>query len=255
MSTALVEKRQDCTIITSPCHKRRARVPRTHGTVSVKCPEPGCGRWWTWTLSSGAVAAPSPVVAREGDVIVPASGNRDVVPPDRSGVAVPEPPRPPGKTGGIVQVFDTRELRFVCAKTGARWSAVFNRALGMEKFVLVGTRAGETRLIDELFARANANPHMHAEKPRDGAFDHRQFAFGNLTCPCCGYVGRPGRNMVVCCYCDELVCGGNIVDVRDDWEQAQCQPRCPSYPAVYRLEPSDDPLHGSEMRVYQKDGS
>jgi hypothetical protein len=174
--------------------------------------------------------------------------------PERASRVHRAPPRGPGvQSTALLLQTQWRELRMLCAVTGAPFSVVFQREGNHGRFTRCGIAAGDTLALQLMYARLQGVPEMRAETPQPVAFGFDEVLFGhNWTCPCCGHVAHGEGSFVHCDTCGRNTCMGTVRRYRDDWAETVCHPRCPSYPQRLVLYPYLDPLRGHGMTVYRR---
>jgi ssDNA-binding Zn-finger/Zn-ribbon topoisomerase 1 len=145
------------------------------------------------------------------------------------------------------------EMRIRCSKTGAPWSAVFEQNPNSGAYVFWKARAGDDLTLELMFAALTGNPDFRASAPEPMNFASGSLLFGNMTCPCCAFVSRPGYRVIRCNHCDGYICAATQRDVSTDMAEAICQPHCPGYPKPMLLEPDDDDVRGYQLTIYQRE--
>lgn len=242
--SALAE-RETSTIIDCPAcpQKLRVREPRHGYKLQVRCANTLCRTVFDYPRPRTAplvVLRSSPAVPAQANIVLPATPAQDNAPR-----AI--------QSGAVMLKKVYGEMRIRCSKTGAPWSAVFEQNPNSGAYVFWKARAGDDLTLELMFAALTGNPDFRAAAPERMNFSDGSLLFGNMACPCCSFVSRPGYRVIRCTHCNDYVCCGTQREVSPDWMEAACHPHCSSYPTPLLLEPDTDDLRGYQLTIYQRE--
>ena len=230
------------TIIDCPAcpQKLRVREPRHGYKLQVRCK---CNTVFDYPRPRSAplmVPRSSPAMPAHANIVLPASPLQDNAPR-----AI--------QNGAVMLKKVYGEMRIRCSKTGAPWSAVFEQNPNSGAYVFWKARAGDDLTLELMFAALTGNPDFRAAAPQAMNFSDGSLLFGNMTCPCCSFVSRPGYRVIRCTHCNDYVCCGTQREVSPDVMEAACHPHCPSYPTPLLLDADTEDVRGYQLTIYQRE--
>lgn len=224
---------ENSTVIASPCHGRRVRVPTDRGALDVRCP--ACSRPWRWSPGTD-VTPPRPrrEVTRVSDSQPePRQDHREPQPrhslvatfKEKFALVLPEWFAAPHGFGQMIPRVDTTPevaelhvLDMVCSHTRRRFRQTFAKTRLGEPFRLVDN--GDAKSYRRL-ARANGS---RITKGIAGSAALSDFDWSNWQCQHCGHgvIAGDAHNFFFCGACDTLNCASSMQYPRNAQATALC---------------------------------
>lgn len=232
---------ENSTVIASPCHGRRVRVPTDRGALDVHCPS--CDRPWRWSPPGAVVEAPEPRHAppwrRHRDAVVPVPCHEhhddhhehqprhslvDTI-KEKFALALPEWFAAPHGFGQMIPRVDTTPevaelhvLDMVCSHTRRPFRQTFARTRLGEPFRLVDNGDAKSYLR---LARAHGS---RITKGVPGIGLIGDFDWSNWQCQHCGHGRIAGDvdDFFLCGTCNTLNCASSTYYPRNAQATSLC---------------------------------